>query len=149
MYVYLPNEKSLIVKKLILLSAFSLLAVCAFAQPDFDDLNIDPDAVFFIVEEEPQFPGGEDKLNAYLKNNMNYPKRAIEDGEEGTVVVSFVVNKDGVIEDPWIYKRVSPALDKEALRLVILMPPWTPGRQYGRDVNVKVNLPIKFKIPGK
>ena len=87
-----------------------------------------------------------EKLKAYLYENTRYPDEARRKGVEGTVVVSFVINKDGSIKDVTILENLEPELDMEALRLVNTMPRWNPGRSNGNPVNFKYNLPIKFAL---
>lgn len=103
--------------------------------------------VFQFVEQMPEFPGGEDKLIAYLAKNIRYPRVAQENGIEGTVFVTFVVDSDGNIKD--VKTQGSPkggGLEEEAIRVVKTMPRWKPGRQNGRAVSVQYNLPVRFKL---
>lgn len=102
--------------------------------------------VFDIVEQMPQFSGGEEKLNEYLSTHIQYPKEAMEKGIQGRVIVAFVVNRDGSISDPKVARRIDPALDKEALRVINSMPRWTPGKQNGKNVRVNYTLPIYFRL---
>lgn len=104
--------------------------------------------IFTVVEEMPEFPGGEGKLLQYLADNTKYPPIARDAGIQGIVYVKFVVNEKGQIEDDKIevLRSVHPALDKEAIRVVKSMPDWKPGRQRGKPVNVYFNLPIRFTL---
>ena len=106
----------------------------------------DDDEVFEVVEQNPQFPGGDQALMAWITKNLKYPSVAKENGIQGRVMVSFVVNKDGSISDTKITRSVDPSLDKEAIRLVYSMPKWTPGRQKGKNVRVKYSLPVTFRL---
>ena len=106
----------------------------------------DEGEIFEVVEQNPQFPGGDAALMAWLQKNLKYPSVAQENGIQGRVMVSFVVNKDGSIVDPKIIRGVDPSLDKEALRVVSNMPKWTPGRQRGKTVRVKYSLPVTFRL---
>ena len=99
-----------------------------------------------IVEHHPSFPGGQQALLDFLRQNVNYPEQAKKDSIEGRVVVGFVIDTDGSITDPKIVRSVHPLLDAEALRVVKLMPKWEPGSENGTPVKVKYNLPISFKI---
>ena len=105
--------------------------------------------VFDVVEEMPQFPGGAPKLMEYLSQNIRYPKEAMEADKQGRVIVSFVVDKDGLIRDARVVKSVDPLLDAEGLRVISSMPNWTPGKQSGKAVNVKYTVPITFRLEGK
>ena len=102
--------------------------------------------VFMVVEEMPEFPGGEDEMSKYLAENITYPEKVRQLGIEGLVVVSFIVDKKGNVKDAKILKSAIKELDKEALRVVNNMPRWKPGLQRGEKVNVQINLPIRFKL---
>ncbi len=102
--------------------------------------------VFFIVEEMPEFPGGEAALRAYIAKSINYPVIAQENGIQGKVYVTFVVDKDGGISDAKIARGVDPSLDKEALRVVNALPKWKPGKQRGKPVRVSYTVPISFVL---
>lgn len=102
--------------------------------------------VFDVVEQMPSFPGGNDALMKFLSDNVKYPVVAQENGVQGRVVVSFVVEKDGSITDVKVVRSVDPSLDKEAARVVKSMPHWIPGRQNGAAVRVKYNVPVSFRL---
>lgn len=102
--------------------------------------------VFDVVEQMPSFPGGPSALMKYLSENTRYPVVAQENGVQGRVVVSFVVEKDGHITDVKVVRSVDPSLDKEAARVVKSMPSWIPGKQNGSAVRVKYNVPVSFKL---
>lgn len=102
--------------------------------------------VFDVVEQMPSFPGGPSALMKYLSENVRYPVVAQENGVQGRVVVSFVVEKDGHITDVRVVRSVDPSLDKEAARVVKSMPSWIPGKQNGSAVRVKYNVPVSFKL---
>jgi len=97
-------------------------------------------------EVQPRFPGGQSALIDYLAANVKYPKDAQKAGVEGRVVVSFIVEKDGKINDVKVVKSVHKSLDKEATRVVKAMPKWTPGSLNNKPVQVKYNLPVTFKL---
>lgn len=107
---------------------------------------IDSNRTFEVVEQMPQYPGGNGALMQFLSSNIKYPTIAAENGVEGRVTVRFVVSKDGSIKDVKVAKSVDPALDKEAVRVVKSMPNWIPGKQNGRAVNVYYNVPVTFKL---
>lgn len=102
--------------------------------------------VFFIVEEMPEFPGGEVALRTYIANSVKYPVTAQEKGIQGKVYVTFVVGKDGHIKNTSIARGVDPSLDAEALRVINNLPKWQPGKQNGVSVNVSYTVPINFKL---
>ena len=102
--------------------------------------------IFTVVEKNPEFPGGAAALMKYLRDNINYPVIAQENGISGRVICEFVVNRDGTIVDAKVLRGVDPSLDKEALRVVNSMPKWNPGEQRGKPVRVRFTLPVQFKL---
>jgi len=102
--------------------------------------------VFDVVEQMPSFPGGTAALMQYLSSNIKYPVVAEENGVQGRVVCTFVVEKDGSITDVRVVKSVDPSLDKEAMRVVKSMPRWIPGKQNGSAVRVKYTVPVTFRL---
>ena len=94
----------------------------------------------------PQYPGGPSALFEYLAQNIKYPSVAEENGVQGRVLVTFVVERDGTITDVRVVKSVDPSLDKEAQRVVNSMPRWIPGKQNGSPVRVKYTVPVTFKL---
>ena len=105
-------------------------------------------AIFTVVEEMPQFPGGMGEAMRFLAQNIKYPKAAQQAKIEGRVIVQFVVGKDGSVSDIQIMRSVSPDLDAEAIRVVGMMPKWIPGKQRGKAVTVKFTMPIMFRLQG-
>jgi protein TonB len=106
----------------------------------------DEDKIFMVVEQQAEYPGGLESMAKFLQKNVKYPAAARRMGIEGSVFVSFVVDKEGKISDPQVVKGISAECDKEAIRVVNLMPPWKPGKQNGRAVKSRFVLPIKFKL---
>ena len=102
--------------------------------------------VFDVVEEMPSFPGGNGALMSYLNGNTKYPVVAQENGVQGKVIISFVVERDGSISDVRVARSVDPSLDREAQRVVKSMPRWTPGKQNGQTVRVKYTVPVVFRL---
>lgn len=102
--------------------------------------------VHIRVEKMPSFPGGMGALIQFIGNNLDYPQDAADLGVEGTVVVKFVVNKQGKAVNPEILKPVHPLLDKAALDVVAKLPTFEPGEQAGEKVPVYFNLPVQFKL---
>jgi protein TonB len=105
-----------------------------------------PDTPFDVVEQMPEFPGGQEAMMKYLSESVKYPKEASKDGIQGRVVVQFVVEKDGSISEVEVIKKVNEHLDAEAVRVVNAMPKWKPGKQKGENVRVKYTLPISFRL---
>ncbi len=106
-----------------------------------------PEKIFGdVVEQMPSFPGGQSALLQYLSSNIKYPVVAEENGVQGRVIVTFVVEKDGSITDVRVVKSVDPSLDKEAQRVVKSMPKWIPGKQNGSAVRVKYTVPVTFRL---
>ena len=101
-----------------------------------------------LVEQMPQFPGGDAALMKYLSSHINYPPMAAENGVQGKVILQFVVEKDGRVGEVKIARSVDKDLDKEAIRVVKSLPKFTPGRQNGYPVRVWYTLPVNFKLQG-
>ena len=104
--------------------------------------------IFTVVEQMPQFPGGDAALMKYLSSHINYPPMAAENNVQGKVILQFVVEKDGHIGEVVIARSVDKDLDKEATRVVKSLPKFTPGRQNGHPVRVWYTLPVNFKLQG-
>ena len=102
--------------------------------------------IFTVVEKQPEFPGGTAELFKYLGKAIKYPVIAQENGIQGRVVCSFVVNRDGSIVDIQVMRGVDPSLDKEAIRVISEMPKWKPGEQRGKPVRVRFILPVQFRL---
>lgn len=104
--------------------------------------------VFTIVEEMPQYPGGEVEMTRFIKENTKYPQSAKDNNIQGTVYISFVVEKDGSIKAVKIQRGIAGCneCNAEALRVINLMPKWMPGKQSGKTVRVSYVLPVKFKL---
>jgi len=102
--------------------------------------------IFTVVEEMPKFPGGDGELLQFINKGIKYPVIAQENGIQGRVIVTFVVNRDGSVVDAEVVRGVDPSLDKEALRVISTMPKWSPGKQRGKPVRVKYTVPITFRL---
>ncbi len=101
---------------------------------------------FRVVEELPDFPGGMVEFMKWLRNNLKYPVMAKQQKIEGKVVVSFIVNKDGTTANAKVVTSVDPLLDREALRVVRMLPKWKPGTQKGKPCQTMICIPIVFKL---
>ncbi|HPG55043.1 MAG TPA: energy transducer TonB [Candidatus Enterocola sp.] len=106
----------------------------------------DQKKIHVIVEKMPEFKGGAEAMNNFLVRNIKYPLIAQENNIQGRVICQFVVNSDGRIVDVEVVRGVEASLDAEAVRVIKSMPPWTPGKQGGKNVRVKYTLPIRFKL---
>lgn len=104
------------------------------------------DEIFDVVEEQPEYPGGTQELYSFIGKNFKYPEMARAANVQGKVYVSFVVGKDGSIEDVKILRGLGSGLDEEAVRVVKMMPKWKAGKQRGKEVKVRYNLPIVCKL---
>jgi len=137
-----------------------------------DDLNIDAEAsqlteipeykpiavqeeqevaeaeIFTVVEEAPSFPGGDAARIRFLQENIKYPQIARESSIQGTVYVTFVVEKSGQVTDVRVLRGIGGGCDEEAVRVIKAMPKWNPGKQRGKPVRVQFNMPIKFTLAG-
>ena len=103
-------------------------------------------APYSVVEQMPEFPGGELALQKYLKSAVKYPPIALENGIQGKVYVSFVVDTNGAISNARVSRSVEESIDKEAIRVVKAMPKWIPGKQNGQTVRVSYTIPINFVL---
>jgi protein TonB len=108
--------------------------------------KVDDDQIFEIVEQNAEFPGGAAAMAQFIQKNLKYPEIALENQIEGTVVVEFVVEKDGSITNIKVLKDVGGGCGNEAMRIIKMMPKWTPGKQRDMAVRVKMRAPIKFRI---
>ncbi len=129
---------------------------------ELDDLEIDEDTeieeieeeveevvedkIFTVVEQNPEFPGGIAEFQKYLSKNIQYPSLAKEAGISGTVYATFVVGKDGSINDVKILRGIGGGCDEEAVKKLKKMPKWSPGKQRGKPVKVQFNVPVRFTL---
>ncbi len=121
-------------------------AIIQYYEGEFSE-DYDPEGeVFVVVEEMPSFPGGETALQNFIKKNLKYPQIALENGISGRVICTFVVDGKGNITGAEVLRSVDPNLDKEALRVINMMPGWKPGKQQGKAVRVRYTLPIVFRL---
>jgi len=104
--------------------------------------------IFTVVEESPSFPGGDEARIRFLTENIKYPQIARESSIQGTVYVTFVVEKNGNVTDVRILRGIGGGCDEEAVRVIKAMPRWSPGKQRGKPVRVQFNMPIKFTLAG-
>jgi len=102
--------------------------------------------LFTVVEEMPQFPGGFPALNSYIYDNLEYPEEAKQEGIEGKVTVEFTINMEGEVEDVKVLRSTYEGLNNAALSVFKNMPAWEPGKQRGKAVRVKLQVPVEFKL---
>lgn len=105
--------------------------------------------VFTVVEQQPEFPGGEAALLYYIKTNLKYPAPCVSKGIQGRVTLSFIIGKTGIVSNIQVISSPDSDLSAEAIRVVRTMPRWKPGRQRGKYVRVKYVLPITFRLSSK
>lgn len=120
-------------------------AQVVFEEP-VEEVIVEDNEIFIAVDQQPEFSGGYEAMMAFIKQNMHYPANARRMKIEGTVHVSFVVSKTGTISDVKVLRGIMSECDREAERVVGIMPPWKPGKQNGRNVNVRFILPLKFRL---
>ena len=138
-----------------LLSSFSLMAQTDKAKASLEE----PREIFTVVETMPEFPGCEDIKNRkkrktcadkemlqFVYRNLKYPEEARENETEGTVIVRFFIDEEGVVNEATISKDIGDGCGDEALRVVNSMPDWHPGTQRGIPVKVYINLPVRFRL---
>ncbi|MBL4624422.1 MAG: energy transducer TonB [Flavobacteriales bacterium] len=102
--------------------------------------------IFTVVEQMPEYPGGQDEMMIFLGENIKYPDAAKDAGIQGTVYVKFILYEDGSIKDVKVMRGIGGGCDEEAIRVVKMMPNWKPGRQRGENVRVSFILPIRFTL---
>lgn len=117
-----------------------------FVEPTCDESEPE---VYTVVEQMPEFPGGDDKMKEYILSNTQYPQEAMEKGVEGKVFVGFVVEKDGSIGDVELLRGIGYGCDEEAMRVVRSFPKWIPGKHHGEAVKVRYLIPVFFKLEDK
>ncbi|MBW3470023.1 TonB family protein [Arthrospiribacter ruber] len=159
----MKNEKPKAIQKALFLLAFPLMAAMLvvfacdtgkeedFAETldiplDVDTLSSTGDEIFDVVEDSPEFEGGMEEWSKFLGSTLHYPDKAKEMGIEGTVYVVFEIQKDGRVTNPEILRGIGGGCDEEALRVIRQSPDWIPGKQNGREVAVRMRLPIRFKL---
>lgn len=107
------------------------------------------DSVYDKVDVSPEYPGGMNEMVKFISSNIIYPEAAKKANIKGVVYVSFIVEKDGSISNIKILRGIGGGCDEETIRVVKLMPKWTPGKKGEKPVRVKVALPVKFELGNK
>ncbi len=111
-----------------------------------EEEEVQEQEIFIVVEDAPSYPGGDEARIRFLNENIRYPQMARESGIQGTVFITFVVERDGSITDVRILRGIGGGCDEEAIRVIKSMPKWNPGKQRGRPVRVQFNMPIRFTL---
>jgi TonB family protein len=132
-------------KKLIAISVILFLSISVFSQVETEAENSDS-TTFKMLDSEPQFPGGDEAKLKYISENISYPTKAKEEGIQGTVYVTFIVEKDGSITNAKILRGIGGGCDEEVIRLIEEMPNWIPAKQNDKNVRVQFNMPVKFVL---
>lgn len=122
-----------------------ILAIVSGSSQD-TQLKEDESVDFYVIEQKPEFPGGETELLKYVANNTTYPNEAKNKGIQGKVFVRFIIDKEGYVTNVTVVKSVDPLLDNEAVRVIEALPKWTPGKQRGDFVKVSFVIPINFTL---
>jgi len=146
------------ISKLSILLAFFLFTNYSFAQEQEENIVLktakdttqvnDSNDVFVFVENAPSFPGGDEARLNYLINNIHYPEAAKKQNIQGTVFITFVIEKDGRITNVKVLRGIGGGCDAEAIRVIKSMPTWKPGTQKGKAIRCQYNMPIRFILAG-
>ena len=140
------KEKSNPWARLKYLYILPIAAICMIACTQSAKSTASDYITYEAVEEKPEYPGGMGELSKLMKSNLLYPLISFENGVQGEVLVQFVVDKEGNVEEVTVFKGVDPYLDAEALRVIKMMPKWKPGKHEGKEVNVKCTIPVGFRL---
>lgn len=130
-----------------LILSFCLIGISLFSLAyDIPEDTLKKEMVYDMPDRMPQYPGGADAMDVFIQANITYPPEAKSQMIKGKVYVQFIVEKDGSISDIQVRRGAHPTLDGEAMRVVSLMPNWTPGSMRGKKVRVRYTLPITFSL---
>ena len=128
------------------------IALTSFCQkiPDTKNQSVEDTTVYDLtaINDKPQFVGGESELSSFINKNLQYPQEEKNNGLQGRVYITFVIDRDGSVTNVELYKGLKdgPGCDKEAIRIVGLMPKWIPGKVNGHPAKVRYIVPIKFQL---
>jgi len=128
--------------------ATELTEIPTYTPVVFEEEEVAEAEIFTVVEESPSFPGGDAARIKFLQENIKYPQIARESSIQGTVYVTFVVERTGKVTDVRVLRGIGGGCDEEAVRVIKAMPNWQPGKQRGKPVRVQFNMPIKFTLAG-
>lgn len=127
-------------------NAGEVISITLTPAPVPDEMTEADNTIFEVVEQMPEYPGGQRALMEFLARNIRYPRSEMLNGVQGRVIIQFIVDKDGTVTEPTVVRKVSPEIDKEAMRVITSMPKWTPGKQRGKPVRVKYTVPVRFRL---
>ena len=133
-------------KKIILISILGFSIFSLNAQSEIPPSADTAETVFMVVEQMPEFPGGDDAMSKFLDENLVYPKQAKKQNIQGKVWIGFIVDKDGTVRNVEVLRGIGGGCEEEAVRVIKLMPKWKPGTQSGKPVMVKFRFPINFTL---
>jgi len=132
---------------LLIIALLAIVTACTQRNSEFDELEVlANEPIYSEVDQLPVFDGGMTTLYKYISSNIIYPEQARIEGIEGKIFVEFVISKDGSIKNTRILRGINSECDNEALRVVSQMPSWKPGIYKDQAVNIKMVLPITFKL---
>ena len=133
-------------KKIIFFITIILLTSCSLFQKKSTSSSLKETTLGVPIEISPEYPGGFTEMMKFLAKNIVYPQEAKENGIQGKVYAEFVVRNDGSLSDIKIVRGIGELCDQEVIRVLKLMPKWTPGKQKGKKVHVRFTLPVKFTL---
>lgn len=144
----MKSFKSMYLVFILMLNTKLILAQSNMSPQKVDEATAPENEIFTIVEQMPEFPGGQSALMKYLSSNINYPEPCRKMGVEGKVYLKFIVDKLGNITNVQVLRGIPDGqlLEKEAIRVVQSMPKWSPGKQLGKAVDVYFTIPIAFRL---
>lgn len=126
---------------------FLTVSLCLLVVSGFAQTPKEKEPVFTIVEQMPEYPGGNEAMTKFIADNLVYPEDSKAKGIQGKVYVSMVITEKGEVTEPKVLRAPTPEMGTEALRILALMPNWKPGMQNGKAVKVQFNIPVSFKLP--
>lgn len=124
----------------------ALIPFFAFSKSPEAHATIADTTVYTVVDKMPEFPGGSEAMIKFLSENLRWPKELEGCGIQGRPILQFIIEKDGSLTSVVVVRGVDPLLDKEAVRVIKLMPKWIPGEHKGKKVRVKYTLPVSFRL---
>ncbi|MTK54377.1 energy transducer TonB [Paludibacter sp.] len=127
----------------LLLLSFSIYGLAKNPQKH---ITVSDTTVYTVVDKMPEFPGGKEAMMLFIKNNIRYPDVYQESNIQGRVLISCIVEKKGILSNIQIARGIDGPLDMEAVRVISIMPKWSPGILRGKKVRVRITIPVNFKL---